>query len=143
MGYKCIFRELSSLKESELKVEIDEIVCLMSHGSQLLPLKYEEIAYLYEASYIEKRRFYSLLGGYVRKESIVQEVKSSEPDNKDIFDHVLILIQASEEHPLIMSELQILDDITNGISPIAEVRWGVGINESLQDKMFIMIVYSK
>ena len=52
-------------------------------------------------------------------------------------------IQTSEEHPLIMSELQILDDITNGISPIAEVRWGVGINESLQDKMFIMIVYSK
>lgn len=139
----CFFSEISSLSVSELKVEIDEIVWSLSHGSQLIPIKCEEIAYLYKASYIEKRRFISLLGGYARKESIAHEIKRCEPRHKDTFDHVLILIQTSTEHPLIMSELQILDNITTGISPKAEIRWGVGINDKLGDRIFLMVIYSK
>ena len=139
----CFFSEISSLSVSELKVEIDETVWSLSHGSQLIPIKREEIAYLYKASYIEKRRFFSLLGGYARKESIAHEIKRCEPRNKDTFDHVLILIQTSTEHPLIMSELQILDDITNGISSKAEIRWGVGTNDKLGDRIFLMVIYSK
>ena len=143
MENRCIFSEISGLYGPELKAEIDEIVWALSHFSKLIPLKYEEIAYLYEESFIEKRRFTSLLGGYARMESLVREVKRCEPYDLDTFEHVLILIQTSKEHSLTISELQMLNEVTRGLSPKAEIRWGVGTKDDLEDKVFLMIVYSK
>ena len=76
-------------------------------------------------------------------ESIVHEMKKYEPEDKNSYNHVLILIQTSKDHPLIMSELQWLNEITDGFSPKAEIRWGLGINEELDERVFIMMVYSK
>ena len=36
-----------------------------------------------------------------------------------------------------------INDITEGFSSKAEIRWGLGINEDLDDKMFIMLVCSR
>ena len=76
-------------------------------------------------------------------DSIINEVINYEPWEKNTFTHVLILIQNSKDHPLIMSELQRLNEITDGFSSKAEIQWGLGINENLGDQVFIMIVYSK
>ena len=115
----CLFNEVSSLCEAGIKAEVDEIIWQMTHGSQLIPMMVKDLEYLYEVSFIAKRRFYS------------------------VSEYRIILIQTSKDHPLIMSELQRLNEITNGLSSKAEIRWGVGINESLEDRVFIMIVYSK
>ena len=140
----CLFNEVSSLCEAGIKAEVDEIIWQMTHGSQLIPMMVKDLEYLYEESFIAKRRFYSV-SEYRRKrmDSIVSEVIRHEPWEKKSFTHVLILIQTSKDHPLIMSELQRLNEITNGLSSKAEIRWGVGINENLEDRVFIMIVYSK
>ena len=143
MKQRCIFSEISSLNGSELKAEIDEIVWTLSRGSQLVPLKFEEMAYLYEELVIEKRRFYSFSGGNSRMNSIVQEVRRWEPYDKDTFCHILILIQTSKEHPLTISELQLLNVVNEGLSPKVEIQWGVGVNDDLGDKLFLMVVYSK
>lgn len=37
----------------------------------------------------------------------------------------------------------IMKDFTDGFSSKAEIRWGLGINEDLGERVFIMIVYSK
>ena len=42
-----------------------------------------------------------------------------------------------------MSELQGLNDVIEGFSPKAEIRWGLGTNEDLGCRMFIMFVCSK
>ena len=76
-------------------------------------------------------------------DSIVNEVIKYQPWDKKSFTHVLILLQTSKGYPLIMSELQRLNEITDGFSSKAEIRWGLGINEDLGDRVFIMIVYSK
>ena len=116
----------------------------MSHESQLIPIKVKEVEYLYEESVILKRRFHSLSEGVERRmDSIVREMKKFEPSDKKTYEHILILIQTSKEHPLIMSELQSLNDILEGFSSKAEIRWGLGINEQLEDNIFIMIVCSK
>ena len=138
-----IFSEISRIDGADLKAEVDEIIWLLTHGSQLIPIKSEEITYLYDASFIEKRRFTSLLGGYARMDSIVQEVNRCDPNDKDTFDHTLILIQTSKKQPLTMSELQILNEVTRDLPPEAVIQWGVGTNEDLNDKVFLMIVYSK
>ena len=138
-----IFSEISRIDGADLKAEVDEIIWLLTHGSQQIPIKSEEITYLYDASFIEKRRFTSLLGGYARMDSIVQEVNRCDPSDKDTFDHALILIQTSKDHPLTMSELQMLIEVTRDLPPEAVIHWGVGINDDLKDKVFLMIVYSK
>lgn len=138
-----IFSEISRIERAEFRAEVDEIVWLLTHGSQLIPIKSEVITYLYDASFIEKRRFTSLLGGYTRMDSIVQEVKGCDPNDKDTFDHALILIQTSKEQPLTMSELQMLNEVTKGLPPEAVIHWGIGTNEDLKDKIFLMIAYSK
>lgn len=139
----AIFSEISRIEGAEFKAEVDEIIWLLTHGSQLIPIKSEVITYLYETSFIEKRRSTSLMGGYARMDSIVQEVKRCDPNDKDTFDHALILIQTSKKQPLTMSELQMLNEVTRGLPPEAVIHWGIGTNDDLKDKVFLMIVYSK
>ena len=139
----AIFSEISRIDGAEFRAEVDEIVWLLTHGSQLIPVKSEVVTYLYDASFIEKRRFTSFMGGYARMDSIVQEVNRCDPSDKDTFDHALILIQTSKDHPLTMSELQMLQEVTRDLPPEAVIHWVIGINDDLKDKVFLMIVYSK
>jgi len=140
----CLFNEVSCLCGADLKAEIDEIVWQMTHGSQIVPLKTEDLEYLNEESIIVKRRFYSIAKNKEeRMENVVREIKKYEPADKKSFEHVLILIQTSKEHPLMMSELQGMNDIIEGFSPKADIRWGLGTNEDLGYRMFIMVVCSK
>ena len=140
----CLFNEVSCLCDADLKAEIDEIIWQMTHGSQIVPLKIEDLEYLSEESVIVKRRFYSCAENQEeRMESVVHEMKKYEPADKKSYKHVLILIQTSKEHPLIMSELQSLNAIMEGFSPQADIRWGLGTNEDLEEKMFMMLVCSK
>lgn len=140
----CLFDEVSRLYGADIKAEVDEIIWLMYHESQLNRMLVKDMEYLYEESVIVKRRFYFPYGiKWKRMESIVHEMKKYEPEDKNSYNHALILIQTSKEHPLIMSELQWLNEITDGFSPKAEIRWGLGINEELDERAFIMMVYSK
>ena len=114
----CLFNEVSNLYGSALKAEIDEIVWQMTHESQIGPLKTEELEYLYEETAFVKRRFYSLAENKEeRMENVVREMKKYEPADKKSYEHVLVLIQTSKEHPLMMSELQGMNDIIEGFHP--------------------------
>ena len=140
----CLFNEASNLYGSALKAEIDEIVCQITHESQIVPLKIEELEYLYEESVILKRRFCSCEENQEeRMKNVFREMKKYEPADKKSFDHVLILIQTSKEHPLMMSELQGMSDILEDFTPKADIRWGLGTNDDLGSRMFIMVVCSK
>ena len=102
----CMFSDVSCLCSSDMKAEIDEIVWQMSRDSQIVPIKATEIEYLYNESVIVKRRFSSCAeDGEERMESVVHEMNKYEHADKESFEHVLILIQTSKEHPLLMSEL--------------------------------------
>lgn len=140
----CLFNEVSNLYGSAIKAEVDEIVWQITHESQIVPLKIEELEYLYEESVIVKRRFCSCEENQEeRMKNVVREMKKYEPADKKSFDHVLILIQTSKEHPLMMSELQGMSDILEDFTPKADIRWGLGTNEDLGSRMFIMVVCSK
>ena len=140
----CLFNEVCCLCNADIKAEIDEVVWQMTHGSQIVPLKIEDLQYLYEENVIEKRRFCSFAENKEeRMENVVREIKKHEPVDKNSYEHVLILIQTSKDHPLMMSELQGMNDIIAGFSPKADIRWGLGTNEDLGNRMFIMFVCSK
>ena len=143
-NHLCLFTEVSCLCDADIKAEIDEIIWQMTHGAQIVPLKIEDLQYLYEDNVIEKRRFCSFAENKEKRmENVVREIKKYEPVDKNSYEHVLILIQTSKEHPLMMSELQGMNDIIAGFSSKADVRWGLGTNEDLGCGMFIMLVCSK
>lgn len=140
----CLFNEVSNLYGSAIKAEIDEMVWQITRESQIVPLKIEELEYLYEESVIVKRRFCSCEENQEeRMKNVIREMKKYEPADKKSFDHVLILIQTSKEHPLMMSELQGMSDILEDFTPKADIRWGLGTNDDLGSRMFIMVVCSK
>lgn len=140
----CIFNEVSYLPLSNFIVEVDEIICKVSRESQLIPLKAFELEFLYNESVIVKRHICSQHSDEKpRMEYIVNEVKRHEPSDIKTYKHIIILIQTSTEYPLIMSELQKLNDVTEGLSPKAEIRWALGINEQSGNAITLMIVYSK
>lgn len=140
----CMFEEISCLQRMTLKTKVDEVVWQITHESQIVPLKAKDVEYLYEESVIVKRRFCSFAEDKAeRMEWVVREMKRYEPTDKQSFEHVLILMVTSKEHPLIMSELQSLNEIMEGFSPKADIRWGLGVNEDLEEKMFILLVCSK
>jgi len=66
-----------------------------------------------------------------------------EPPDIRSYQHVVFLIQTSKEHPVSVSELCKLQDITIMFGSTAEINWGVGIDEKLDNEMFFMLVCSK
>ena len=66
-----------------------------------------------------------------------------EPSDIKFYQQVVFLIQTSKEHPVSVSELCKLQDITIMFGSTAEINWGVGIDEKLDNEMFFMLVCSK
>ena len=66
-----------------------------------------------------------------------------EPSDIKSYQHVVFLIQTSKEHPVSVSELCKLQDITIMFGSTAEINWGIGIDEKLDNEMFFMLVCSK
>ena len=138
------YSEVSNFYGSAFKVEIDTIIWQMKHFSQLRPIREFDMGYLFEETIIAKRCFYSESDEVGRRmNDILGAILKHEPTNKMDYEHLLILIQASSEHPLLIKELESLDNVTRRLSPRIEVRWGLGQNDDLGKKLFAMIVYSK
>ena len=76
-------------------------------------------------------------------DSIINTLQMYEPSDIKSYQHVVFLIQTSKEHPVSVSELCKLQDITIMFGSTAEINWGVGIDEKLDNEMFFMLVCSK
>ena len=138
------YNEVSNLYGSAFKAEIDAIIWQMTHFSQLRPIREYDMGYLFEETIIVKRCFYSESDEVGRRMSdILRAILKYEPSDKMDYEHLLILIQASNAHPLLITELESLDNVTRRLSPRIEVRWGLGQNDDLGKKLFAMIIYSK
>ena len=138
------YNEVSNLYGSTFKAEIDTIIWQMTHFSQLRPIREFDMAYLFEETVIMKRCFYSESNEVGRRmRDILRAILKHEPTDKMDYEHLLILIQASGKHPLLIKELESLDKVTRRLSPKIEICWGLGQNDDLGKKLFAMIVYSK
>lgn len=138
------YNEVSNLYGSAFKAEIDAIIWQMTHFSQLRPIRDYNMSYLYNETMIVKRCFYSESDEVGRRMSdILRAILKHEPTDRMDYEHLLILIQASGEHPLLIKELESLDNVTRRLSPRIELCWGLGQNDDLDKKLFAMIVYSK
>jgi len=116
----------------------------MTRGSQLLPIKYENISYLYSETTMMKRSFYSTgFDGEKRMDTVIEGVKAYEPTDLSPFKHAIFLIQTSKDYPLTVKELDKLQDITILLPTSAVITWGLGIDDTLDDRIYFTLVCSK
>jgi hypothetical protein len=140
----CWFFEDVVLDRVQFRAKVDEVVWFMTHESHVVPLKQERLMYLYDEEAMMKRALYSLCkDDKNRMESIIDGVNAIGPDDLNTYKHVIFFMQTSEDYPLIMSELNKLQDLTMMFSSTTEILWGLGVNNTLDDRLFFMLVCSK
>ena len=140
----CKFYDVGIIDANILRNKVDETLWLLSQGTQVVPIRVEDLFYLYSETTILRRRILSFPEyGKSRMDSIINTLKMYEPPDIRSYQHVVFLIQTSKEHPVSVSELCKLQDITIMFGSTAEINWGVGIDEKLDNEMFFMLVCSK
>ena len=128
----------------QFRAKVDEVIWLMTHGSQVVPIKQDRLLYLYDETTMIKRSLYSSSGdGANRMGTIIEGIKAYDPIDLSPFKHAIFLIQTSKSHPLTMAELHQLQDITILLPSLIEITWGLGIDDTLDDRIYFTLVCSK
>ena len=78
-----------------------------------------------------------------RMDSIIEQIKSNESVGLDTFEHVVFFIQTSKDYPLVMIELSQLKELTSMFSSTADILWGIGVDDTLDDRILFTLVCSK
>ena len=138
------FSEEAVLDQVQFRAKVDEVVWLVSRESHIVPLKQERLEYLYGEKTMLKRSLCSIRKDEGdRMESIVEQIKTYEPADLRTFEHVVFFIQTSKEHPLVISELSQLQELTMMFSSSTDILWGLGVDDTLDDRLYFTLVCSK
>ena len=128
----------------QFRAKVDEVVWLMTHGSQVVPIKQDHLLYLYDETTMIKRSYSSSCGdGANRMAKVIEGIRNNESADLSQFKHAIFLIQTSKDHPLTMTELNKLQDITILLPSTIEIMWGLGVDEILDDRIYFTLVCSK
>jgi hypothetical protein len=138
------FSEEAVLDRIQFRAKVDEVVWLVSRESHIVPLKQERLEYLYGEKSMIKRSIYSIhKDGVDRMDSVIEQIKAYESVGLETFEHVVFFIQTSKEYPLVISELSQLQELTTMFSSTADILWGLGVDDTLDDRLFFTLVCSK
>ena len=138
------YSEEAILDRIQFRAKVDEVVWLVSRESHIVPLKLERLEYLYGENAMIKRSLYSIhKDGVNRMDSVIEQIKAYEPVGLKTFEHVVFFIQTSKERPLVIIELSQLRELTTMFSTKAEILWGLGVDDTLDDRIFFTLVCSK
>lgn len=136
--------EEAVLDKVQFRAKVDEVVWLVSRESHIVPLKQERLEYLYGEKTMIKRSLYSIhKDGVDRMDSVIEQIKAYESVGLKTFEHVVFFIQTSKDYPLVISELSQLQELTVMFSSTADILWGLGVDDTLDDKIFFTLVCSK
>ena len=137
------FSENDILDEILFRAKVDEVVWLVSHESHIVPLKKKRLEYLYGQKTMIKRSICSMKDDVNRMDSIIEQIKSNDSFGLDTFEHVVFFIQTSKDYPLVMIELSQLQELTSMFSSTADILWGIGVDDTLDDRLLFTLVCSK
>lgn len=137
------FSENDILDEILFRAKVDEVVWLVSHESHIVPLKKKQLEYLYGQKTMIKKSICSMKDDVNRMDSIIEQIKSNDSFGLDTFEHVVFFIQTSKDYPLVMIELSQLQELTSMFSSTAEILWGIGVDDTLDDRLLFTLVCSK
>ena len=135
------------------KPEIDELIQQIVEQTTLVRLDKSDLIYLYKEQVVLKRRINSfprtnesrmesILRELSRMESILRELAEYASIDFGCYNKVVLLVRTSQKHPLLMEELRYIHDVIKLFPNGVEIRWGMGYDNSLDEKVLLMLVCS-
>ena len=125
------------------KPEIEELISQIVKESTLIHLGKQDLNYLYREKEVLKCRIYSFpYENETRMEAILREVVEYTQVNFMRYNRVILLIKTSSKVPLLMNELGFVNEIIKQFPEKVEVKWGLGWDNTIDDKVFLMMVCS-
>ena len=125
------------------KPEIDELIQQIVEQATLVRLDKSDLIYLYKEQVVLKRRINSFpRTNESRMESILRELTEYASIDLGCYNKVVLLVRTSQKHPLLMEELRYIHDVIKLFPNGVEIRWGMGYDNSLDEKVLLMLVCS-
>ena len=125
------------------KPEIEELISQIVKDSTLAHLGKQDLNYLYREKEVLKCRIYSFpYENETRMEAILREVVEYSQVDFMRYNRVILLIKTSSKVPLLMNELGFVNEIIKQFPEKVEVKWGLGWDNTIDDKVFLMMVCS-
>ena len=125
------------------KPEIDELSQQIVEQATLIRLDKSDLIYLYKEQVVLKRRINSFpRTNESRMESILHELTEYASIDFGCYNKVVLLVRTSQKHPLFMEELRYIHDVIKQFPNGVEIRWGMGYDNSLDEKALLMLVCS-
>ena len=125
------------------KPEIEELISQIVKDSTLVHLGKQDLNYLYREKEVLKCRIYSFpYKNETRMEAILREVVEYSQVDFMRYNRVILLIKTSSKVPLLMNELGFVNEIIKQFPEKVEVKWGLGWDNTIDDKVFLMMVCS-
>jgi cell division GTPase FtsZ len=125
------------------KPEIDELIQQIVEQATLVRLDKSDLIYLYKEQVVLKRRINSFpRTNESRMESILHELTEYASIDFGCYNKVVLLVRTSQKHPLLMEELRYIHDVIKLFPDGVEIRWGMGYDNSLDEKVLLMLVCS-
>ena len=125
------------------KPEIEELISQIVKDSTLIHLGKQDLNYLYREKEVLKCRIYSFpYENETRMEAILREVVEYSQVDFMRYNRVILLIKTSSNVPLLMNELGFVNEIIKQFPEKVEVKWGLGWDNTIDDKVFLMMVCS-
>ena len=125
------------------KPEIEELISQIVKDSTLVHLGKQDLNYLYREKEVLKCRIYSFpYENETRMEAILREVVEYSQVDFMRYNRVILLIKTSSKVPLLMNELGFVNEIIKQFPEKVEVKWGLGWDNTIDDKVFLMMVCS-
>ena len=125
------------------KPEIEELISQIVKESTLIHLGKQDLNYLYREKEVLKCRIYSFpYENETRMEAILREVVEYTQVNFMRYNRVILLIKTSSKVPLLMNEFGFVNEIIKQFPEKVEVKWGLGWDNTIDDKVFLMMVCS-
>lgn len=125
------------------KPEIDELIQQIVEQATLVRLDKSDLIYLYKEQVVLKRRINSFpRTNESRMESILRELTEYASIDFGYYNKVVLLVRTSQKHPLLMEELRYIHDVIKVFPNGIEIRWGMGYDNSLDEKVLLMLVCS-
>ena len=125
------------------KPEIEELIFQIVKDSTLIHLGKQDLNYLYREKEVLKCRIYSFpYENETRMEAILREVVEYSQVDFMRYNRVILLIKTSSKVPLLMNELGFVNEIIKQFPEKVEVKWGLGWDNTIDDKVFLMMVCS-
>ncbi len=135
--------ESKELSVDGQRPEIDELINQVVSRSSLINLTKEDFNYLYKAKSVVMRLIYSFPKiNESRMDSVIRECIGCSSLDYSKYHKIVFFIETSEEHPLLLEELNGIEKIVGLFHQECVVKWGLGRNNHIGDKVLFMLICS-